>query len=279
MREPFAPLSEREIRESIWVLEHRRRLGKTLVVSLIVLDSALLLLVVFGMVKEFGSLQSRKEMERESVGSGRIRAFESPLPIRVNRIETVTEKTTMDLVAEVENQNQEFEATIEYTFTVAGRALGSWVDVVPARTRSHLVAVGVSRIKNALIQFEPRTVRWQRTRAHEQGRYAEFKAHVGEVRVKDSARYPTLFGTGVRFTLVNDTAFHLRQIPTVILLWRGETLVGVNTVVAEYVPSQAQRSLDVRWSESLEASTSMTVEPHVNLLDESNRYVPTATIR
>lgn len=273
MPEPFSPLSEREVSEGLWVLEHRKVILKITTVALLIVDVLFGGAVLVGLVREIGSWSDRRRMEQDLVAPLIVRAVESPAALVANNIQTVMHAATMDLVVEVQNPNAEFGAVIEYTFTSEGNALGRWDDVLAPATTSHFVALGVPRAQGA-IEFQPLLVRWQRTNAHTQGTYASWKSSIGDVVVSKSARENTDHGSAVQFTLFNNSALHLQHIPVVILLLSGESLVGVNEISVDRLGSGQKRDVDVRWSESLPVSTSLLIEPHVDLLDQWNRFVP-----
>lgn len=273
MSTPFEPLSEREVAESLWLLNHKRAIRRAVMIFLVSLDAVLLLWVISGVVREIRSLSDRRALEGALVAAPIIRATEAPVPLAIGAIQSIVHGTAMDLIAEVKNPNDEFAARVTYTFVADGAALGQWEDVVPPQSAFHFVALGVPRVSGS-IHFESLVVSWQRTDAHRQGRYALWKAAVGDVRVSTAERVPTSRGSAVRFVLKNDTPFHLRRIPVVILLRAGSSIVGANVASVDLLPSGSERTLEVAWAQSLPASTSLLIEPHVNLLEQENRYIP-----
>jgi hypothetical protein len=279
MRAPnaFEPMTERELARSLWYLEHRVILRKTLIGILLTVNIALAIVVFGELVRDIMLIQQRKAMFAELVSAPSIRAVEAPNPLVVGAAQTLVAGDRVDIVLPVENTNAEFTAFVRYAAFDSSGKKGVWEDVVPPRTRMTLVALALPRTSSAL-SVAIQSVSWRRTRAHIEGRYEDWKARVGTLRAENIARAPAIGGEGahVVFTLRNDTAFHLLEIPLVVLLWRGQMLVAVNRVVAENVLSGSTRAMAIRWMDPVGPFQTITVEPHVDLLDAENRYVPSS---
>ncbi len=272
----FEPLSEQEIRRSIWYVDHAKQLRRGVIISLCVLDALLVIpsLIMLGLT--LSQWNDDQRIRDELVAVPLEHTSEAASPLVVGAAATVLQKDTMDIVIEVENSNPEFAADVSYAFDSPTGVLGPYHDIIPAQTRTHLIALHMPRVSGEAAALRPLVVHWRRANAHRDGRTEEFLQRVGSIRITGISS-DTGVGSGqvgVQFTVTNGTAFHLQSIPLVVLLERANSIVGVNRVVIERVPSGSSRVVQARWVEAPNSFQTITVEPHLDLLDASNRYIP-----
>ncbi len=272
----FEPLSEKEIKQSLWYLAHRAQLRRAAVALLVILDVFLLLPALVFVGLDIGKYRARATMNQELVSPSLIRARDAAAPLEIGATVAIVQDKTMDVVIAAENPNEEFTAKVTYTFRTPAGILGPYTDVIAPGARTHLVALGLPRLAMDSVTLEPLLVRWRRTNAHQEGTYAGFLEKSGTIRISDIERSAATDrgAVGVRFRVMNQTAFHLQQLPVVIVLRRGSSIAAVNRVVLERVRSGESRMVDVQWKEAVGAIQSIAVEPHVDLLDWSNRFIP-----
>lgn len=176
----------------------------------------------------------------------------------------------VDILAPVENPNERFWAEIEYRYVIGGVEQPSLETfVLPGQTK-YLAHLGAPSDGAVELKVERRL--W-----HRAGLFgADSLQSVYDTRLDIRAENPVfvpadpLATTPVSradFTLANRTAFGYYDIDLLVLLYRGDAVVGVNALRADRLAAGERRAMQIFWYQALPQVTRVEVVPDINIYD------------
>jgi len=182
-----------------------------------------------------------------------------------------------DFVSRVRNPNQNWYANVTYQFvSQAGATKPKEGFILPAEQK-YLADFGVDvtvppghpelqMIQTAWHRVDRHVVRDVNTWAHE---------HLNFVLSNVTHDIAFAGGTIARtsFDIENRSAYGYWHPGLVVALLRGDTPVAANYVTVNNFDAGEKRHIEVNWFDSLPPSTSVSIEPDVNIFD-LNTYLP-----
>lgn len=174
-----------------------------------------------------------------------------------------------DVVAPVTNPNTDWFAEVTYTVTIGGTVSDAYTDVINPSAKSYLVALGANGPSSGSTsaQLVLESVNWHRV-DHRQ-KLAELNFDITDVQystLSDS----TVVTHQVQAAVANNSFTNFFEVPFIVLLFNGESIVGVNYTYVKPFEFGTSKTITVKWSTVGGSVSSVLVEPDVNLLDVSN---------
>lgn len=180
----------------------------------------------------------------------------------------------IDILAPIENPNGTFWAEVEYRFVVGGTEQPSLKTfVLPGQTK-YLVHLGAPADGGSGIDLKIERRLW-----HRAGTFgADSVQALYDTRLAIQAENPvftpadSLATTPVasaKFTLANQTAFGYYDVDLLVLLYRGDTVVGANKVRAGSLDAGERKPMELFWYQTLPQVSRVEVVPDINIYDES----------
>lgn len=277
-------LSNKELERSLWVLRHRQQLIQAGKIALIVFNVVIFGWVLFNLgdywfgrgVKERQNLATQSE---NFIPYAELNKTLTPIPLSVaDTFIFGGKEDRYDLGAEIANGNGTMWADFEYKFVGANFETKSAKGFILPKSRKFILELGLNspaRPLNARLVFN--SFSWHRISKHIYPDYEKYKIEHLALSASEVTFGHTVLQSGglnqVSFTLTNASSYHFWQVPIAIILFRGDQVVGFNTVTLEKIRSLESRATTVTWAEGLPAVTRVEVQPEVNILDTSV-YMP-----
>lgn len=268
--------SEKELHWSGWWVDHREAVRKAGLGLFIAVDAALMIFGLWGFVdwlalggvKEEQAIRQMTGPDYGRFGGVGLEEVQLGAPFVLP-----SGSGKSDILASIENRNEGFWAEIEYRFIIGG-VEGSVrkTFVLPGQTK-YLADLGGPEASGAGVELKIERRLWHR--AGLLG--AESRQALYETRLNVAAENPvfkpsdpsaTSPVSSSSFKLVNGTAFGYYDVDLLVLLYRGDSVVGVNKIRVDRLPAGASRPIDLFWYQTLPAVSRVEVMPEINIYDE-----------
>jgi hypothetical protein len=180
----------------------------------------------------------------------------------------------VDILATIENRNQSFWAEIEYSYIVGGVEQPSLTTFVLPGQVKYLVHLGAPAESGSSVELKIDRRVW-----HRAGMFgAESLQALYDTRLDIRGENPifvpsdplaTTPVSSAKFTLANHTAFGYYDVDLLVLLYRADTVVGVNKVRADRLEAGEKKPMEIFWYQLLPQVSRVEVIPDINIYDES----------
>ncbi len=275
--------TEKQLKWSIWWVEHRIGVRRILTVVVGVVGFSLLGYGLFGFADWFfgSGVKERYDMGVMAEGYSNyapLRAAHTPQQPMVDRAFVLSGGVgSYDFVSTLTNPNEEWVAVFQYTFRAGAVISGPHTGYALPGDKVWLMALGVrGSEKPASVTLEVSDIDWQRVDYHDtRPDYATWaKTRLG-ITAADAEYLPVdatdALGTSrARFTVSNDTAFGYREVGLTVSLWNGTRLTGINHVVITNLRAGERRAVEAVWFTDVPGVTRVEVKPEINIFDERN---------
>lgn len=267
--------TESELRWSQWWVDHRDRIRKVGIGVFVAVDAVLLgiglwgftdWLALGGIAEERAIRQMTGDRYGQFAGLG-LQEIQLGAPIV---LPGGTEK--IDILAPVENNNALFWAEVEYAFVVGGVELPSRMAFVLPGQAKYLTHIGAPAASGSGVELKVLRRSWHRADTFG----ADSVASMLETRLNIQAENPVfraadpLATTPVStssFTLANHTAFGYYDVDILVLLYRGDAIVGANRIRIDRLAAGERRPVDLFWYQLLPQVTRVDAVPDINVYD------------
>lgn len=275
---------EQDYRRNVAIVEARPKLEQGLLFAWLLVDVALIAYFIVSVVLYLvaGSFTEVRSMATIAQNAGDLRDASlaraaDPLVLGDVRV-LVRDAGSYDVYATVENANNEWYVTFDYSFTDVDAA-PQRATVMPGET-AYVLALGIeaaARPSGAQLKIEHEV--WTRVDRHTVPDTAEFLVAHSNFALSEAAYAVDValekdtVGRSV-FTLTNNTAYSYYDPEFVVLLKRGGTVVGVNTVTVPKLKAGESREVSVHWFGTAPTSASVEAVPSINYFDEETYMDP-----
>jgi hypothetical protein len=274
---PVGGVTDSQLRWSEWWVEHRDQVRRAAIGVFVAVDALLVGIGAWGFADwlALGGLKEEQAI-RQMTGQNYGRFAGVGLrEIQVGAPFVLPGGAgKIDILAPIENPNDRFWAEVEYRFAVGGVEQPSRTAfVLPGQTK-YLAQLGAAADGGAAVELKIERRLW-----HRAGTFgAESLQAVYDTRLDIRAENPvfvpadplaTTPTSRADFTLANRTAFGYYDIDLLILLYRGDTVVGVNAMRVNRLAAGERRAMQLFWYQPLPQVTRVEIVPDVNIYDES----------
>lgn len=266
---------------SLWWVEHRAFLRRLAYGAFMVVDGLLLSFVLWSMLDSFAISYGDDEREVAKVvayGQGDLRAYsvanaaDDILPEQIQVFSIGNNR--YDFYANLSNPNADWWVEFTYSFAFdAGSTTPAEGFLLPGQTKPvvSLAVTSQSSVRDA--QFELTNVRWHRVDHHVIPDYVMWQGDrlrltiTDAVFSKETGFESDVFGR-TTFTVHNNTAYSYFDPEFLVLLKRGQAVVGVNRATFASLGVGEKQEISLNWFGTLPAVTSVEVIPDIHLFDE-----------
>lgn len=266
-----SPLSERELHAAVWYVAHRAALRRIFTLALAVVNLGIISGLAIGIVRLVFT-PSLSGLERDFVDApiayASFRDVFEPQGLVVRRITAVPYEQNLHLVADIVNPNNGWYAErAEIQFITPNRVLPPVaVSFLPGEQR----IVPMFRVEGARrsdhISVSIGTIAWRRIRGSvEASPFVVDTPAVDEIPVGTNA-----IATRVRSRLHNSAPRGFWNVRVMVVLRRGEQILGVVESTLERVKSGESRPFEVRFLTRFPQGTQADITPLWNPFDEDN---------
>ncbi len=280
---PVEGMTARELGWSQWWLDHRERVRKAGIGFLIGIDVLLLGIGAWGFTDwlAFGGLREEQAI-REMTGAGYGRFEGIGLQdVRIGApIVLPGGSGKIDILVPVENPNPRFWAELDYRLVIGGTALPlRVVSVLPGHSR-YLAELGASTENGSSVDLKVEKRVWHHADTPadlDPQAFAETRLNIRSQNAVFTPSDPqaTTPSSNAQFALVNDTAFGYYDVGLLVLLYRGDAIVGVNHASVDRLLPGERKPMQVFWYQPLPQVTKIEVLPEINIYDPAVYRAPT----
>jgi len=267
-------MSGRELKWSLWWIDHEDAVKRIGVILFVVVDIVLVSIgawgmldwLAFGGVSEERAIRQLTSLEYAQLGiAAPAREIQFGAPIVLSLPDS-----RYDVVVPVENENANLWAELEYRFIIGGEETPPLHDFVLPGQAKFLVGLGIRREGSpGTVELRVEKREWHRLDGHEIPNYEAYAA----VRLNIEAVNPVFLpatgqeGSKTSFALRNRSAFSYYDTDLLVMLYRGDTLVGVNKIRLAELNAGAGENMELFWYQTIPQVTRTEVIPYINILD------------
>ncbi|MCX6740755.1 MAG: hypothetical protein NTZ49_06040 [Candidatus Parcubacteria bacterium] len=206
---------------------------------------------------------------QENVNSRQARL---PFPIKVNKIETLTNNTNFDIIAEITNPNTVWYVTFDYQFEVGEKLTAKRPGfILPNKTVKlfDLQIEGGDQVRNIVFS----DIKWYKEINYEKIEQEKYKLEIIDpVLVPLNEADPASKGTvkRIRFGAINKSPFNYANVLFQLYLYSGEQLVAVNQIASGTLYVNQQKNFEVNFFQQIPSVSAISIVPVFNLLDSQS---------
>ena len=282
--ESVAGVTEKELRWSEWWVEHREGVRKLAIGLFAAVDAILLLVGIWGFTDwlALGGLREEQAIRQMTAASyGQVQGL-SLQEVQIGApivLQGATGK--VDVLVPVENRNPNFWAELRYHVSVGGVAQPTRTAFVLPGQSKYLAELGASSESGSGVEMSVERRIWHHAdtvAGLSQQAFADTRLDIHA----DNAVYAppdplaTSPSSSASFTLVNGTAFGYYDVGVLVLLERGDAIVGANRVTVDRLLPEERKPMQIYWYQSLPQVTKVEVVPDINIYDPDAYRAPGA---
>jgi len=268
-------VSEKELRWSQWWVDHRDQVRKAGIGVFVAFDAILMCVGLWGFIDwlALGGVkeeQAIRQMTSSSYGRSEGISLEE---VQVGAPIVLPAGTgKIDILVPVENHNQRFWAELQYRLVVGGTELPLRTAFVLPGQAKYLAELAASTENGSSVEVKVEKRIWHRATTVgdlDQQAFADTRLNIqGENAVfKPSDPLATSPSSSAAFTLANHTAFSYYDVGILVLLYRGDAIVGVNEVQVDQLTAGERKPMEIFWYQTLPQVTKVEVVPDINIYD------------
>lgn len=276
--------SEKELKWSYWWVQNKEKVRKAAIAVFIVIDAALMLFALWGVIDWLvlsGVNEDRAMQALASSNYGRFGGAGAVEEIKLDSpIVFSAPGDKYDVVDAITNPNPGYWVELSYAFAAGA-------DTTPQRTA--VILPGETRYLHELgakLPGAPGGVRlvvakrlFHRVDAHQIPDVQKWMSDRLSMPVSGQQFTPAEPGSTVptsitHFVISNATAYGYYDVSLLVMAYRGDALVGVNSVrLSRFKPGES-RPVDLYWYQNLPQVTNVVVQPDINLFDPGVYMTP-----
>lgn len=269
-------VTESELRWSEWWVNHRELVHRARVGIFIAVDVVLICIGIWGFADwlALGGLKEEQAIRQMTgpnygrFGGVGLQEVQIGAPFVLPGA-----SGKVDILAPIENPNATFWAEVEYRYVIGGVEQPSLTTFVLPGQVKYLVHLGAPSDAGSGVELKVERRSW-----HRAGTFgADTLQSLFETRLNIVAENPVFIPSDplattpvstARFTLANHTAFGYYDVDLLVLLYRGDSVVAVNTLRVDRLAAGEKRTMEQFWYQILPQVTRVEVVPDINIYDE-----------
>ncbi len=273
---------QRFYRASSWWVAHREHVKRLGYGVFLVCDVTLLCIALWAFADGFLMSYKAERLavaEMVAYGQSDLNAYTlanvaKPLQIG-DALVLASEGGVVDVYAPLTNPNADWWAEFSYAFRAdANETEARKGFILPGQTEKPLIVFATRDLGNArVVELVLSSLVWHRVDRHATGDYAKWEADHLAFDISKPLFETTIPISGktigrVTFTVKNKTAYNYYHPVFVVLLKRGNAIVGVNSTTLDSLGEES-REVALNWFGPLPAAGSVEVLPSINIFDIS----------
>jgi hypothetical protein len=217
--------------------------------------------------------KAREELSTVSVNPGTNRGASD---LQQGQLNSFFSNSAYDFVVTIKNPNNNFFAHISYCFLDGETELSCSSNVVFPEENKYLISLANKlERKPANLKFILKSIVWERIDTKKYGdwkNYYQDRSNFDISQVNFNVDLSGSNANNLSFSIKNNSAYNYWELPLAIVLFNGNTVVGVNTYVLFELMSKESRDINFSWPGLAAGVSRAEVIPNLNILD-SNNYI------
>lgn len=259
----------------LWIAEHRRRIIKTVIISLILLSAFFFIYSSYSYIVYFISGDPNAELINNNL-SFAARQVTSDLQTAPPQV--FDNDGHSDLAIQVTNPNSKFMANFSYCFKQGDQDIACGRSfILPSENKNILALARDFSGSRSELSFHISDIFWRRIDAHQIPDWAVFFSQRLDFAFSDM-KFASAAMSGLSdkvnlstfdFSIKNQTAYGYYEAPLNIFLYSGSEIVAVNRYILQnFLPGET-RSVKISWPGRFNAVNRTEVIPDINIMDDS----------
>lgn len=274
---PIGGITDSELRRSEWWVEHRDQVRKTAIGVFVAIDAILLGFGLWGFADWLALGGLKEEQAIRQMTGARYGSFAGVglQEVQVGAPFVLPGGTgKIDILAPIENRNERFWAEVAYHFVIGGVAQPTLETFVLPGQVKYLTHLGAPSDGGGSVELAIERRLWHRAGTFGASTLQDLYDTRLDIRAENPIYVPsdplaTTPVSSAKFTLANRTAFGYYDIDLLVLLYRGDSVVGVNKLRVDRLAAGERREVELFWYQTLPQVSRVEVVPDINVYDES----------
>lgn len=270
----------KQYKRAMWWVEHRALLQKIGIAFLLLIDTILVLFVVWRFVDAFfitAPKENRALLQSVFLNQEDLRAYSaasSATDLIVSNARSFRSAAdSTDFYAQMENTNNQWWAEFEYQFSFGGEETG-WQKstILPQSKKPLMILAHKTSVAGGNVEAEIQNVVWHRVDAHKIADYETWSKNRLSLDISNLlfTQEPIIGDVPLsrtEFTVHNNTAFSYESPSFFLILKRGSSVIGVNKTTLQSLVAGEKQDVIVNWFGVIPSASQFEVIPDLDLFD------------
>ena len=268
-------ISLKRMNFGLWVAEHRRKIIKIIIISLILLSAFFFIYSSYNYIVYFISGDPNSQLINDNLPASP-RKVTNDLEIAPLRV--FANNGHSDLAAPISNPNEKFMANFSYCFKQGDTDVYCGASFILPSEKKYVLALA-QEFSGSIseLSFIVTDIFWRRIDAHQIPSWTDFYnkrldfavfdlnfAAAAVSGLSDKVNLNTL-----EFSVKNQTAYGYYEAPFDIFLYSGSEIIGVHRyIIQNFLPGEI-RSAKLSWPGRFSGVNRTEVIPDINIMDDS----------
>ncbi|MBU0646296.1 hypothetical protein KJ611_02345 [Patescibacteria group bacterium] len=266
---------------SLWWVNNKEKLKKIAYGLAIAAEGGLILFVLWTMIDSFlvsYGQEQRSVGEMVAFGQSDLNTYtvaHAAQPLTFSGTGALAAGAgRYDFYAALNNPNPEWWAEVVYKFTATAFETEEQRGfILPGEEKPIIVFAQLMTTAPRSVNFELVEVNWHRVDRHAVGNYDlwyrdRMSFEIRDLAVEKDLEVDTKMINRVSFTVENRGAYSFYDPEFIILLRRGTSVVGVNSITLSSLAAGETQNVVANWFDSMPASSKVEILPNINLFDQ-----------
>lgn len=270
-----AGVSLKRMNFGLWIAEHRRRIIKIFIISLILLSAFFFIYSSYSYIVYFISGDPNSGLIDNNL-SFASRQVASDLEISALQVLDIDDHS--DFVIQVSNPNDKFMANFNYCFKQGDKEIACGkAFILPSEKKNILALAQAFSGSRSELSFSISDIFWRRIDAHQIPNWAVFFNSRLDFAFSDM-NFASAAASGLSdkvnlstfdFSVKNQTAYGYYEAPLDIFLYSGSEIVAVNRYILQnFLPGET-RTVKISWPGRFSSVNRTEVVPNINIMDDN----------
>jgi hypothetical protein len=269
-------LSLRKMIFGLWLSEHRAKIIKIIIISLISISIFFFTYSTYYFIIYFLNNQSEKA-DNSAINSQVSSPRKVVNDLAIGTPQVFQSGSSYDFVVSIKNPNDKFSARFEYCFTSNGKNLKCDNNFILPAEEKYVFNLGQRIVDAPTLTFQIKNIAWQRIDAHKIPNWNNFASErlnlsldgISLVLADKTAAVEKVSLDSLEFSVTNQSAYGYYEFPLNISFYRGDELIGINRyIVKNFFPNERQ-TVRLSWLGSLSNVSRTEIRPEVDLLNDN----------
>lgn len=279
----FSSPSDKRLALGLWIIEHKKHLKAALVIFLFVVAAVSWSYTIYGFAYSLARGMNEDEIlaeqlvQTQTVSHAYLVSL-SPQDLIYSPAKMLrANEDKYDFITQIKNPNLKHGANFSYCFLEKDREIDCEDSfILPGETKNLLSLAQSFKSRPTNSKFVIKEISWQRINPHEFPDWESFRDEHLDISLEDIEFKPApssglsekLNLNTLKFKATNKTPYNYWEVPLTILLFSGNSIVGVNKYTLAEFMSREKREIEMSWLGSISGVNEVKIIPEINILKD-----------
>lgn len=287
--EDLGGLSTKKLNFGLWYAKHAIQIKRIINISLILVSFASWSFTIYSYAHYYfiGAAEDEKitaELTAPNLVSHTFFLRKSSKELALSNVSYIkTSQDKHDLYIKIQNSNENYWAEFDYCFNINGQNIDCGKNFILPDEEKHIMALAQEVGGNARAAiFNINNIVWRRINPHKIIDWDSYEKEHTDITI-DNINFTPPKASGLSekinlgvlsFTATNNTAYSYWDVGFNILLYRGNSVAGVNRYKLSEFMSGETEEITISWPAEIKQTSGVDVEVEINILDNDNYIDP-----